>query len=75
MSYVHLGKAAPLSGVRRSASSSPPSWRRKPPGRTVYILDEPTTGLRFADIHKLLECCKLRDSATRSSSSSTISSD
>ena len=40
--------------VRRSASSSPPSCRSGRTGRTVYILDEPTTGLHFEDIRKLL---------------------
>ena len=64
LGYVHLGQSGTTlsAAAKRSASSSPPNWRKKATGRTVYILDEPTTGLHFADIHKLLEVLmKLRD--------------
>ena len=44
-----------LSGGEASASNSRRNSRKRATGRTFYVLDEPTTGLHFADIHKLLE--------------------
>ena len=48
--------------AKRSASKLATELAKKATGRTIYILDEPTTGLHFADIEKLLQVLmKLRD--------------
>lgn len=59
LSYVRMGQSSTtLSGGEAQRVKLATELSRKNTGRTIYVLDEPTTGLHTADVHKLIEILK-----------------
>ena len=59
LSYIRLGEpSTELSGGEAQRIKLATELSRRSTGKTIYVLDEPTTGLHFADVHKLTDILK-----------------